>query len=163
MKRLGVFAISMACLMALAAIAAVTWHLTAGRDAHANAGTGTDIAASSPLLEIRWHGGGIVLQGSVPDEATQRALAEGAAARLGGESDQVTDWLDITSAALPVADAAALAKLIQLGQEGWHLQRHSAEGWLAVPSLTDERSTEARALLQTAFGSSVAMRLIVLP
>lgn len=156
-KRLWVFAIPMACLLALVVAGTIAWHFTADR------ASDIGIATSSPALEIRWHGGGIVLQGSVPDEATQRTLAEGAAARLGGESDQVTDWLDITPTALPIADAAALAKLIQLGQEGWHLQRRSAEGWLAVPPLTDERSAQARALLQTAFGPGVAMRLIALP
>jgi hypothetical protein len=148
-------AVSVACLAVLAA--AVAWQLTAGGDAQARA------ADATPSLEIRWHGGGIVLQGAVQDAATQHALAEGAAARLGGESDQVTDWLDITPAALPVADAASLARLILLGQEGWHLQRRSTEGWLAVQSLADERSVQAKALLQDAFGPGVAMRLVLLP
>ncbi|MET3381419.1 hypothetical protein [Variovorax paradoxus] len=148
-------AVSVACLAILAA--AVAWRLTAGSDAQAR------VADAAPSLEIRWHGGGIVLQGAVQDVATQHALAEGAAARLGGESDQVTDWLDITPAALPVADAASLARLILLGQEGWHLQRRPTEGWLAVQSLTDERSVQANALLQAAFGPGVAMRLVLLP
>lgn len=142
----------MACLAILAA--AVAWRLTTGSDAQARA---------APSLEIRWHGGGIVLQGAVQDVATQQALAEAAAARLGGETDQVIDWLDITPAALPVVDAASLARLIKLGQEGWHLQRRPTEGWLAVQSLTDERGVQAKALLQAAFGPEVAMRLVLLP
>ena len=119
--------------------------------------------AAGPPLEIRWHGNGIILQGQVRDVATQRALAEGAAARLGGEADQVVDWLDIVPSALPVADAAALAELILLGQEGWHLQRRTKDGWLAVQSLNDERSAKARALLRTAFGPEVSMELVALP
>jgi hypothetical protein len=62
-----------------------------------------------------------------------------------------------------VADPAALARLILLGQEGWHLQRRQTEGWLAVQSLTDERSVQAKALLQAAFGPGVAIRLVQLP
>ncbi|HEX7865274.1 MAG TPA: hypothetical protein VF555_10005 [Variovorax sp.] len=131
-KPIRILAVSTACLAILAAV--VGWYLTAGNDAEAR------LSQTTPSLEIRWHGGGIVLQGTVPDVATQRALAEGAAARLGGESDQVTDWLDIKPTALPVADTAALGRLILLGQEGWHLQRRPTEGWLAVQSLTDERS-----------------------
>lgn len=155
-KRIRILVVvSMICLAVLAA--GVAWHLTGGGGAQART------AEAAPSLEIRWHGGGIVLQGTVRDAATQRALAEGAAARLGGESDQVTDWLDITPAALPVADAAALARLILLGQEGWHLQRRPTEGWLAVQSLTDERSVQAKALLQAAFGPGVAIRLVQLP
>ncbi len=145
----------MACLAILAAV--VGWYLTAG------SGTEARTAETTPSLEIRWHGGGIVLQGTVRDAATQRVLAEGAAARLGGESDQVTDWLDITPTALPVADAGALARVILLGQEGWHLQRRATESWLAVQSPADERSAQARALLQAAFGPDVAIRLVQLP
>ncbi|MCR6476675.1 hypothetical protein NU688_11010 [Variovorax sp. ZS18.2.2] len=141
-------ALAVACLMALA----VAWHLTANTR-----------SAEGPPLEIRWHGNGIILQGTVRDVATQRALAEGAAARLGGEADQVVDWLDIVPSALPVADAAALAELIRLGQEGWHLQRRAKDGWLAVQSLTDERSARARALLRTAFGPEVSIELVALP
>lgn len=155
-KPLGIFSVSVAFLVILAA--AVGWHLAAGSGTEARA-----VQTTTPSLEIRWHGGGIVLQGKVRDAATQRVLAEGAAARLGGESDQVTDWLDIAPDALPVADAAALAKVILLGQEGWHLQRRATEGWLAVQSPTDERSAQARALLQAAFGPDVAIRLIQLP
>ena len=148
MQRLGVIAFSAACLAALA----VAWSVAApGR------------SAAGPVLEIRWHGNGIVLQGAVRDAATQRTLAEGAAARLGGEEDQVVDWLDITPAALPVADAAALAELIRLGQEGWHLQRRPRDGWLAVQSLTGERSDRARALLRSAFGPEVPIQLVALP
>ena len=148
MQRLGVIAFSAACLAALA----VAWSVVApGR------------SAPGPMLEIRWHGNGIVLQGAVRDAATQHTLAEGAAARLGGEDDQVVDWLDITPAALPVADAAALAELIRLGQEGWHLQRRPRDGWLAVHSLTDERSDRARALLRSAFGPEIPIQLVSLP
>lgn len=155
-KPIGRFlALSIACLAILAAVAG--WHLASGSGARAR------VADATPSLEIRWHGGGIVLQGTVQDVATQRSLAEGAAARLGGESDQVTDWLDITPTAPPVADAAALAKVILLGQEGWHLQRRSTEGLLAVQSPTDERSMQAKALLQAAFGPGVAIRLVQLP
>jgi hypothetical protein len=128
-SRPVVIALAIACLIALA----VAWHFTAK----------TPQVAGLPL-EIRWHGNGIVLQGAVRDVATQRALTEGAAVRLGGETDQVVDWLDIVPSALPVADAAALAELIRLGQEGWHLQRRPKDGWLAVQSLSDDRSTRAR-------------------
>lgn len=155
MKTLQILAASLACLLAVAF--AVAW-----RPASQQVATVSE-ATSAAALEIRWHGGGIVLQGTVRDAATQRALAEGAAARLGGEADQVTDWLDITPTALTVADPAALAQLIRLGQEGWHLQRRPAEGWLAVQSLTDARSAQARALLQAAFGTDVPMRLVQLP
>ncbi|MFS2102615.1 hypothetical protein ACCC97_27025 [Variovorax sp. Varisp85] len=151
-----ILAASIACLAILAA--AVAWHPTAGGNAQVRTAD-----AVPPSLEIRWHGGGIVLQGAVQDAATQQTLAEGAAARLGGESDQVTDWLDITPTALPVADAASLVRLINLGQEGWHLQRGPTGGWLAVQSLTDERSVQARALLQAAFGPGGAVRLVPLP
>lgn len=138
----------------LAAAAGLAWAIAASRP---------DTPATSAALEIRWHGNGIILQGSVRDAATQHALVDGATARLGGEVDQVVDWLDIAPAALPVADAAALASLIRLGQEGWHLQRRTADGWLAVQSLTDERSVQARQLLQSAFGPDVAIRLVALP
>ena len=148
MKRLGVIAFPAACLAALA----VAWSVAApGR------------SEAGPMLEIRWHGNGIVLQGAVRDAATQRTLAEGAAARLGGEEDQVVDWLDITPAALPVADVAALAGVLQLGQEGWHLQRRADDGWLALQSPGDARSAQASELLQRAFGPGVAIRLISLP
>ena len=143
-----VIASAVACLIALAA----AWHFTARTS-----------PAAGPPLEIRWHGNGIVLQGAVRDVATQRALAEGAAARLGGEADQVVDWLDIVPSALPVANASALAELIGLGQEGWHLQRRPKDGWLAVQSLSDERSARARALLRAAFGPEVSMELVALP
>lgn len=155
MKTLQILAASLACLLAVAF--AVAW-----RPASQQVATVSE-ATPAAALEIRWHGGGIVLQGAVRDAATQRALAEGAAARLGGEADQVTDWLDIAPTALTVADPAALAQLIRLGQEGWHLQRRPAEGWLAVQSLTDARSAQARALLQAAFGADVPMRLVQLP
>jgi hypothetical protein len=140
--------LAIACLMALV----IAWHFTA----HTS-------AAAGPPLEIRWHGNGIVLQGAVRDVATQRALAEAAAARLGGEADQVVDWLDIVPSALPVADAAALAELIRLGQEGWHLQRRPKDGWLAVQSISDERSARARALLRSVFGADVSIELVALP
>jgi len=146
--RAALIASAAACLIVLA----VAWHFT----------TGNSQAAGAPL-EIRWHGNGIILQGEVRDAATQRVLAEGAAARLGGEADQVVDWLDIVPTALPVADASALAELIRLGQEGWHLQRRPKDGWLAVQSLTDERSAKARTLLRTAFGPGVSMELVALP
>jgi hypothetical protein len=81
----------------------------------------------------------------------------------GGEADQVVDWLDITPAALPVADVAALAGVLQLGQEGWHLQRRADDGWLALQSPGDARSAQASELLQRAFGPGVAIRLISLP
>jgi hypothetical protein len=146
--RPALIASAVACLIVLAA----AWHFTARNSQRAGA-----------ALEIRWHGNGIILQGVVRDVATQRALAEGAAARLGGEADQVVDWLDIVPSALPVADAAALAELIRLGQEGWHLQRRPKDGWLAVQSLSDDRSARARALLRTAFGPEVSMELVALP
>jgi hypothetical protein len=120
-------------------------------------------APGGAALEIRWHGHGIVLQGAVPDAATQQALVEGATARLGGESSQVIDWLDIRPDALPVADAAALAQLIRLGQEGWHLQRRAAEGSLALPRSDPAHSAPARELLQRAFGPDLPVRLIDLP
>ncbi len=96
------------------------------------------------------------------DAATQHVLVEGATARLGGEANQVVDWLDIAPAALPVADAASLASLIRLGQEGWHLQRHATDAWLAVQSPNDGRSAQAKQLLQRAFGPEVTIRLIPL-
>ncbi|NVM91288.1 hypothetical protein FHT32_004952 [Variovorax sp. SG517] len=154
-KRIKILAASIACVAILAA--GIAWHLIAAGEAQASA------ARASPSLEIRWHGGGIVLQGMVRDAATQQALAASAAARLGGESEQVIDWLDITPAAPPVADPAALARLILLGQEGWHLQRRPTEGWLAVQFPADERSLQGRALLQAAFGPGVAIRLVQLP
>ncbi|MGJ7605331.1 hypothetical protein ACSFA7_13425 [Variovorax sp. LT1R20] len=146
--RPALIAWAVACLIALA----VAWHFMAKAP-----------QATGAALEIRWHGNGIILQGEVRDVATQRTLAEGAAARLGGEADQVVDWLDIVPSALPVADAAALAELIRLGQEGWHLQRRPKDGWLAVQSLSDERSDKARALLRAAFGPGVSMELVALP
>lgn len=97
------------------------------------------------------------------DSATQHALAQAAAERLGGETDQVTDWLDIKPTGLVVADPAALARLIRLGQEGWHLQRQPAEARLAVQSLADTRSAQAQSLLQSAFGPGVSARLVPLP
>ena len=157
MKSLhGVVALA-ACLMAVVSVVLAAW-LPATEKA-ARAGD----AASAPLLEIRWHGGGIVLQGAVRDSATQHALAQAAAERLGGETDQVTDWLDIKPTGLVVADPAALARLIRLGQEGWHLQRQPAEARLAVQSLTDTRSAQARSLLQSAFGPGVSARVVQLP
>ena len=143
-----------ALLMALLAAAGAAWVFAAARPAP---------SATSAALEIRWHGNGIILQGAVRDAATQHALVEGAAARLGGEADQVVDWLDITPAALPVADVAALAGVLQLGQEGWHLQRRADDGWLALQSPGDARSAQASELLQRAFGPGVAIRLISLP
>lgn len=147
-RRLGVVALLSACLIALL----VAWRFASPEQ-----------PAASTALEIRWHGNGIVLQGKVKDAATQRALADGAAARLGGEPDQVVDWLDIEPGALPVADAAALAELIRLGQEGWHLQRRPGDAWLALQSTSDERSARARALLHRAFGPGVAIELVPLP
>ncbi len=157
MKPLRIVAVLTAGLLAAAAVVFVAWNPAAEKT------VGASEAASVPLLEIRWHGGGIVLQGKVRDVATQQALAQGAAARLGGETDQVTDWLDITPTGLVVADPAALAQLIRLGQEGWHLQRRPAEARLAVQSLTDARSAQALSLLQAAFGPGVPARLIQLP
>jgi len=118
---------------------------------------------ASAALEIRWHGNGIVLQGAVRDAATQQALVQGAVARLGGESSQVVDWLDITPTALPVADPAALASLIRLGEEGWHLQRGAAEGALAMPAPAQPQGARAAELLQRAFGPGLPVRLIALP
>ena len=142
-------------VLALAAAAGAAWAFT------------TALRAAPPentaALEIRWHGNGIILQGAVRDVATQHALVEGATARLGGEADQVVDWLDITPAALPVVDVAALAAVLQLGQEGWHLQRGADDGWLAVQSPGDARSARASELLQRAFGRGVTIRLISLP
>ena len=154
-KRISILLAAIAGLAILAM--GIAWRVGAAGEPQASA------AESASSLEIRWHGGGIVLQGTVQDAATQQVLAQGAAARLGGESEQVTDWLDITPAAPPVADAAALARLIQLGQEGWHLQRRPTEGWLAVQSPTDQRSMEAKALLQAGFGPGVAIRIVQLP
>jgi len=151
MKPLRIVAVLTAGLLAAAAVVFVAWN------------PATEKTVGAPLLEIRWHGGGIVLQGKVRDVATQQALAQGAAARLGGETDQVTDWLDITPTGLVVADPAALAQLIRLGQEGWHLQRRPAEARLAVQSLADARSAQALSLLQAAFGPGVPARLIQLP
>jgi len=140
-------------MLVLAAAAGVAWAFAAARPAP---------SANGAVLEIRWHGNGIILQGAVRDAATQQALVEGATARLGGEADQVVDWLDIAPEALPVADAAALASLIRMGQEGWHLQRRSTGGWLAVQSPEDARSAQASELLQRAFGPDVAIRLVPL-
>lgn len=117
-------------------------------------------AEGAVLLEIRWHGNGIVLQGTVRDAATQQALVAGAIARLGGESTQLVDWLDIEPAAPPLADAAALAELIRLGQEGWHLQWREAGGWLAVASPGDARSIEAGRLLQRGLGPGRPVRIV---
>jgi hypothetical protein len=114
------------------------------------------------VFEIRWHGNGIILQGTVGDAATQQALVNGATARLGGEADQVVDWLDIAPAALPIANAEALAGLIRIGQEGWHLQRKGDSAWLAVQSPGDARSAQARELLQRAFGADAAVRVVAL-
>ncbi|MBT2335303.1 hypothetical protein J7E49_15465 [Variovorax paradoxus] len=143
-----------ALLMVVLAAAGIAWAFAAARPAP---------PAMNAVLEIRWHANGIILQGAVRDAATQHTLVEGATARLGGEADQVVDWLDIAPAALPVADAAALASLIRLGQEGWHLQRKTDSGWLAVQSPEDGRSAQAGNLLQRAFGSGVAIRLVPLP
>ncbi|SDI41541.1 hypothetical protein [Variovorax sp. OV700] len=141
-------------MLVLAAAAGIAWAFAAARPA---------LPANGAALEIRWHGNGIILQGAVRDAATQHALVEGATARLGGEADQVVDWLDIAPEALPVADAAALASLIRVGQEGWHLQRRAASGWLAVHSPDDARSAQAGELLQRAFGPDVTIRLVPLP
>jgi hypothetical protein len=169
MKRSTTLAITAICLLAMSVAAATAWRSLSVQDAQvaqaAPVAQATQ-AAAAPALEIRWHGGGIILQGAVRDAATQRALAEGAAARLGGETEQVVDWLDITPDALAVADPAALAQLIRLGQEGWQLQRRPAEGWLAVPhvpKLGEAEGAQARALLQAAFGPGVATRLVLLP
>ena len=143
-----------ALLMVLLAAAGAVWVFASARPAP---------AATNAALEIRWHGNGIILQGAVRDAATQRALVDGATARLGGEADQVVDWLDIVPAALPIADAASLASLIRIGQEGWHLQRRATEGWLAVQSPGDAQSTQASDLLQRAFGPGVAIRVVPLP
>jgi len=149
-RRLRIIAL----LMVLLAAAGAAWVFAAARPAP---------AAMNAALEIRWHGNGIILQGAVRDAATQQALVDGATARLGGEADQVVDWLDIAPVALPIADAAALASLIRMGQEGWHLQRRATEGWLAVQSPGDARSIQAAGLLQRAFGPGVAIRLVPLP
>ena len=107
-------------------------------------------------IEIRWHQGGIVLDGKVRDAETERILVAGATARLGGEVDQVTDWLVIDAATAPLADADALAQLIRLGLDGWHLQRRAQEGWLAVPAPGDPLGAEGQALAQRAFGRDSA-------
>jgi hypothetical protein len=142
-----------ALLMVVVAAAGAAWVFAAMRPAS---------PATNALLEIRWHGNGIVLQGAVRDAATQQVLVEGATARLGGEANQVVDWLDIAPAALPVADAASLASLIRLGQEGWHLQRHATEAWLAMQSPHDDRGAQARQLLQRAFGPDAKVSVIPL-
>jgi len=154
-KRIWITRLSVACLAIL--VTGATWRVAGDAEERGQ----TD--GATPSLEIRWHRVGIVLQGAVRDAATQQALAASAAARLGGESEQVIDWLDITPAALPVADAAALARLVLLGQDGWHLQRWPTEGRLAVQSPTDERSFQAKALLQAAFGPGVVIRVVPLP
>ncbi|MET3492972.1 hypothetical protein [Variovorax boronicumulans] len=146
-RRVGVVAMLCTCLIALL----VAWRFAS-----------PEPPAASTALEIRWHGNGIVLQGKVKDAATQHALADGAAARLGGEADQVVDWLDIEPTALPVADAAALAELIRLGDEGWHLQRRPGDARLALQSTSDARSARAHTLLQRAFGPGVAVELVPL-
>lgn len=143
-----------ALLMVVVAAAGAAWVFAAMRPAS---------PATNALLEIRWHGNGIVLQGAVRDAATQQILVEGATARLGGEANQVVDWLDIAPAALPVADAASLASLIRLGQEGWQLQRRAADAWLAMQSPDDDRGAQATQLLQRAFGPDVKVRVIPLP
>jgi len=148
--------IALLLVLALAVSAGLGWAFASQRHA-------APLENNGAALEIRWHGNGIILQGAVRDAATQHALVEGAAARLGGEADQVVDWLDITPAALPVADVAALAGVLQLGQEGWHLQRRADDGWLALQSPGDARSAQASELLQRAFGPGVAIRLISLP
>ncbi|WP_093213080.1 MULTISPECIES: hypothetical protein [unclassified Variovorax] len=172
MKRSTTLAITAICLLVMSVAAATAWRSLSVQDAQvAQVAQAAPVAqatqaAAAPALEIRWHGGGIILQGAVRDAVTQRALAEGAAARLGGETEQVVDWLDITPDALAVADPAALAQLIRLGQEGWQLQRRPAEGWLAVPHLPklgEAEGAQARALLQAAFGQGVATRLVLLP
>lgn len=172
MKRSTTLAITAICLLVMSVAAATAWRSLSVQDvqvaqvAQAAPVAQATQAAAAPALEIRWHGGGIILQGAVRDAATQRALADGAAARLGGETEQVVDWLDITPDALAVADPAALAQLIRLGQEGWQLQRRPAEGWLAVPhvpKLGEAEGAQARALLQAAFGPGVATRLVLLP
>jgi hypothetical protein len=143
-----------ALLMVLLAAAGAAWVFAVARPAP---------PAANAALEIRWHGNGIILQGAVRDAATQHALVDGATARLGGEADQVVDWLDIAPAAPPIADAASLASLIRMGQEGWHLQRRATEGRLAVQSPDDAQSAQARELLKRAFGPGVAIRLVALP
>jgi len=154
-NRPPIINVALLLVLALAAAAGAAWaYATALRAAP---------PANTAMLEIRWHGNGIILQGAVRDVATQHALVEGATARLGGEADQVVDWLDITPAALPVADVAALAAVLQLGQEGWHLQRRADDGWLAVQSPGDARSARTSELLQRAFGRGVTIRLISLP
>ena len=154
-NRPPIINIALLLVLALSAAAGAAWTFATALRAAPPEDTAT--------LEIRWHGNGIILQGAVRDVATQHALAEGAATRLGGEADQVVDWLDITPAALPVADVAALAGVLQLGQEGWHLQRRADDGWLAVQSPGDARSARASELLQRAFGPGVAIRLVPLP
>jgi len=154
-NRPPIINIALLLVLALSAAAGAAWTFATALRAAPPEDTAT--------LEIRWHGNGIILQGAVRDAATQQALVEGATARLGGEADQVVDWLDIAPEALPVVDAAALASLIRLGQEGWHLQRRAASGWLAVQSPDDARSAQASELLQRAFGPGVAIRLVPLP
>ncbi len=119
-------------LLALALLAVAGWLVFASRHPGHDDG-----------IEIRWHQGGIVLDGKVRDAETERILVAGATARLGGEVDQVIDWLVIDAATTPLADANALAQLIRLGLDGWHLQRRAQEGWLAVPAPGDPLSAEA--------------------
>lgn len=113
-------------------------------------------------LEIRWHQGNVILSGIVRDAETQAVLVDSARARLGGESEQVVDWMNIDADAPPIADPAALGLLIRKGREGWHLRREAAGGWLAVQSPNDPASEEARVLAQRAFGPGVSVHLAAL-
>jgi hypothetical protein len=138
-------------LLALALVVVAGWLVLGSR--HEIRGEGID---------IRWHQGSMVLDGKVRDAETQQILVAGATARLGGEVDQVVDWLVIDAAAAPLADAHALAQLIRLGLDGWHLQGRAQESWLAVPNPGDARSAEAQALAQRAFGRAMPVRLVAL-
>jgi len=139
-------------LVAIALVAVAGWLVLAAR--HDTRGEG---------IEIRWHQGGVVLDGKVRNAATEQILVQGATARLGGEADQVVDWLVIDDAVAPLADANALAQLIRLGLDGWHLQERAGDGWLAVENPGDARSAQAHALAQRAFGRDAPVRLVALP
>lgn len=138
-------------LLALALVAVAGWLALGPREEPRDEG-----------IEIRWHQGSVVLDGKVRDAETEQILVAGATARLGGEVDQVVDWLVIDAATAPLADTHALAQLIRLGLDGWHLQGRAQERWLAVPDPGDARSAEAKALAQRAFGRAKPVRLVAL-
>lgn len=138
-------------LLALALVAVAGWLVLGPRQETRNEG-----------IDIRWHQGSVVLDGKVRDAETEQILVAGATARLGGEVDQVVDWLVIDAATAPLADTHALAQLIRLGLDGWHLQGRAEESWLAVPNPGDARSVEAQALAQRALGRATPVRLVAL-